>query len=273
MIYKIFYPSFQVQEYVQWYHLLHFKFGNSTVKPVKLYFPHAEQCLTFDPKGRVDSINSRTGQQEKRAFSYLSPQQTSAYQLGFEEEYLMLKVVFKPGGLFRLLSIPMTEFGNRYIDAELVIPAEVQRVNEQLAYSKSYTEMIDVVERYLKLKIKNVRKPPEPIDRVLNLVNIENIHSIEALASHACLSVRQLERKYLERVGVSPKLYNRILRFNKAFKMKENNAGKSWFSIAIDCGYTDLQHLIKDFKQFSNSTPSELILKESTSIHRQFNLA
>jgi len=273
MIYKIYKPSLLVQEYVEKYHLLHFNFRGSPYSPSKSYYPHAEQCLTFDPRGRITGINKQTGEKQIRSFSYLSQQQTSTYDLRFEEDYLMLKVVFKPGALFRLLGIPLHEFGEQYIDAENVIPSEVRLVNEQLANEQNYEQMIQIVERYLINKIKRVTIKRQPIDKVYDLMNLENnAFSLDWIASQACLSTRQLERKYLERIGVSPKVYNRILRFNKALKMKEHNSALSWFSIAIICGYADLQHLIKDFKKFSGVTPTNLINDEANSIQRQLKL-
>ncbi len=273
MIYKIYTPSIIVQEYIEKYHLLHFNLKGLPYSPTRSYYPRAEQCLTFDPRGRITGINKQTGEKQIRSFSYLSQQQTSTYDLRFEEDYLMLKVVFKPGALFRLLGIPLQEFNEKYIDAESVIPLEVQLVNEQLANTLDYGQMIQIVEKYLIGKIQKVKVARQPIDKVFDLINSDtNLFSLDWIASQACLSTRQLERKYLERIGVSPIVYHRISRFNKALKMKEDNPFLSWFSIAITHGYTDLQHLIKDFKQFSGSTPTNLINEEAGSIHRQLKL-
>ena len=272
MIYKTFLPSIQLQNYVKWYHLLHFEFKNSPVMPVKSYFPRPEQCLTFDPRGRVMSTNSQTGQSERRASSYLSRQQTASYDLKFDEDYLMLKVVFKPGALFRLLGMPLNELGGCYVDAELLMHHDMERINDQLLHCQQYEDMIAVINKFLEAKLKTVKLSEEPIDVVFRLLCEGQIYPIDWLASNACLSNRQLERKFLERVGVSPKVYNRILRFNKAFTIKEENVDKSWFSIAVDCGYSDLQHLIKDFKQFAKSTPSQLLHEERHGVHRQLNL-
>ena len=154
-----------------------------------------------------------------------------------------------------------------------MIPLEVQLVNEQLANMQDYLQMIQVVETYLIGKIKQVKVARQPIDKVFDLTSSHtNLFSLDWIASQACLSTRQLERKYLERIGVSPIVYHRILRFNKALKTKEDHPLLSWFSIAITHGYTDLQHLIKDFKQFSGSTPTNLINEEAGSIHRQLRL-
>jgi AraC-like DNA-binding protein len=272
MIYQTYRPCVQLQEFVRMYHLLHFDLKGFTAAPTKAYFPHAEQCLTFDPRGRVTGINRHTGALQHRSFSYLSQQQTSTYDLSFEQEYMMLKVVFKPGGLFRLLGIPLYEFGDSYVDAESVIPVEVRAVNEQLACAQTYPQMITVVESYLTQKVKKHSIARQPIDRAFELMANHSIFPLAWIADQACLSIRQLERKYRERIGVSPVVYNRILRFNKAFRIKEASPELSWLAVAITCGYTNLQHLIKDFKQFSGSTPTQLLYEERTSIQHQLKL-
>ncbi len=273
MIYKLFNPSAIVQEYVKNYHLLHFNLNGLTVSPTRSYFPRAEQCLTFDLRGQVTSVNNHTGEKQYRPSSYLSQQQISTYDLSFSEEYIMLKVVFRPGALYRLLGIPLHEFGERYIDASLVIPSEINPVNEQLANAETYSEMIRIVEQYIMHKIKKVKIPKHPVDSVNERFYQSPFRfSLDALARQAYLSARQLERKYLERIGVSPIVYHRILRFNHAFQLKEKHPSLSWLAVAIHCGYTDLQHLIKDFRQFSGGTPSALIYEEANSIQRKLKL-
>jgi AraC-like DNA-binding protein len=72
------------------------------------------------------------------------------------------------------------------------------------------------------------------------------------------MSVRNFERRFGEQVGTSPKLFCRLLRFNKAFKSKINVPEKNWSDIAYECGYYDSLHLIKEFKQFANASPTAL---------------
>ncbi len=133
--------------------------------------------------------------------------------------------------------------------------------------------MIAIIERYLTDKVAIPKFDKHPVDKIDELINSQNTNfSLSRIAGQACLSTRQLERKFMERIGVSPQTYYRVMRFNKAFKMKENRPGLSWFNIAIDCGYSDLQHLIKDFKQFSGTTPTALLNEEANAVHHQLNI-
>jgi AraC-like DNA-binding protein len=75
------------------------------------------------------------------------------------------------------------------------------------------------------------------------------------LASEVGSSDRNLERLFREYVGLSPKTFCRIVRFQRALRSLEE-AGEGWAAIAADCGYYDQSHLIRDFREFARQTPS-----------------
>ncbi|GAC1587515.1 MAG: hypothetical protein NVS3B25_03470 [Hymenobacter sp.] len=89
--------------------------------------------------------------------------------------------------------------------------------------------------------------------------------SLEYLARQSCLSLRQFERKFREQTGVSPKLFMRIARFNRAYALKEQAPARDWLDIALACGYADYQHMVKDFKQFAGVSPPLLVAAEARS--------
>jgi transcriptional regulator GlxA family with amidase domain len=84
------------------------------------------------------------------------------------------------------------------------------------------------------------------------------------------LSLRQYERKFIERMGISPRYFNKIVRFENAFRMKNKHPHLDWLTIAIHCGYYDYQHLVKDYKKFTTQTPTEFHLLDSSSPERKF---
>jgi AraC-like DNA-binding protein len=92
--------------------------------------------------------------------------------------------------------------------------------------------------------------------------------TVEELASTAGISNRQLARRFLTDVGLTPKLFCRILRFQQVFRaLDRNDAG--WAAVAIDCGYYDQAHLIRDFQQFAGQAPA-LLLAHASPLTRSF---
>lgn len=66
-------------------------------------------------------------------------------------------------------------------------------------------------------------------------------------------------------MGIGPKLFSRIVRFNKAFLYREMNPQADWNTIAFNFGYTDYQHLYKEFKEFAGLTPNMLMTQNDHS--------
>ena len=136
--------------------------------------------------------------------------------------YLMLKVSFQPGALFRLLGVPMHLLTDGHADLEAITGKAVKEVHERLPEATDYASMIQLVEEFLLRKAAQCRQSVLPIDRVARqMLNPTAYHQLDQLACDACLSTRQFERKFRERVGVSPKLFGRIARFRRAYQLRE----------------------------------------------------
>lgn len=106
-----------------------------------------------------------------------------------------------------------------------------------------------------------------PRNSILTVVkDIEDVGGqmkIEMLAKRHCLTERQLERRFNEQIGVSPKEFINLIRFRQAFvKIQQNQPKQSLLEIAWECGYYDHAHLTNDFKRYTGSAPTELILSD-----------
>jgi methylphosphotriester-DNA--protein-cysteine methyltransferase len=89
---------------------------------------------------------------------------------------------------------------------------------------------------------------------------------VGAAASQLGVSPRQLERRFKAHVGISPKYFARIRRFQRVFPaMEEDSAG--WVDAAADCGYYDQAHLIRDFRDFAGEPPSHLLAGNDLARH------
>jgi AraC-like DNA-binding protein len=84
----------------------------------------------------------------------------------------------------------------------------------------------------------------------------DGLIDLDHVASHARLSPRQFRRRVMEETGLAPKHLCRVLRFRRALRLLEGPEPLGWAAIAADCGYYDQAHLIRDFREFSGSTPA-----------------
>jgi AraC-like DNA-binding protein len=65
-------------------------------------------------------------------------------------------------------------------------------------------------------------------------------------------------------------MYSRIIQFDNAVKLKNAQPQKDWLSIALELGYYDYQHLVRDFKEFTYLTPAQFYLQDSQAPERKF---
>jgi AraC-like DNA-binding protein len=266
-------PSPPLRDLVRDYLVAHFRFDNSESVPSKPYAPKPEQGITFFVLGGASMVDPPTGEVWEAPPVTIFGQQVSRCNVHLAPDFLMFRVHFQPGALFRVLNVPLYELSTDYFDAELVLGREVREVNERLAGARGYAEMVTVVEAYLLRSVRQVKQDAHPVDKATSCLMADPARfSLDWMADHACLSPRQLNRRFTERMGVGPKLYSRLVRFYRSYQYKEANPAGDWLSVAVRFGYSDYQHMAKDFKQFTGATPNAWMQEDGSSPERLLNL-
>ncbi len=167
-------------------------------------------------------------------------------------------LVFQPSGLHRLFRVPMAELTNRDFDARAVLGPSMSELERQLADCRTFEARARVADQYLLRQI-----PRAPVmDGVSAAANMSLLRAgqipVAQLSHSTGLSARQFERRFTQQVGVRPKLYSRIARFEAALDSKLRSPGKSWLRIAHEFGYHDQMHLIHDFHELSGEAPGRM---------------
>ncbi len=272
-------PHPALREYVRLFQIVGCEFpGWMTRLPVKAYWPRAESCIAFLPKDPESVEYGFDGKKIASHSSRIYGQHSIASLRHVGRDFMVFQVQMQPGALARLIGMPMTEFTNKFIDAEAVFAREIRQVNERLSYTRHYTEMIPVVENFFFRLIrqqsgKRYKCGLLPIDKINHFIlqHKGNV-SLDWLAGQACLSQRQFYRQFVERHGISPKMFARVTRFEQAMKLKNTHPEKDWLTIALELGYYDYQHLVRDFKEFTTLTPNGFLIAEGKSPERVFGV-
>jgi transcriptional regulator GlxA family with amidase domain len=97
--------------------------------------------------------------------------------------------------------------------------------------------------------------PPSPIQQAIAaMVRANGQVNLERIAEQAGLSPRHFRRRCLEESGLTPRHLARVLRFRHALALGAQSR-RNWASIAAEAGYFDQAHMIRDFREFTGSTP------------------
>jgi AraC-like DNA-binding protein len=266
-------PCTALHNYVRKYQVYRFSFEKGCIPPVKFHTPRPEHSITFYVRDaqKFSPVNS------SRISTYPQCVINGIYTIPLHRygghDFCAIKVVLQPTTLSRLKIIQVKQLNNSYINAEDCFGKNVLFLCEQLSVMNELKDMIAAIEYFLILLIDKTCKSFEPIDKACQfIVNHEGYCSLNWLADQSCLSVRQFIRRFEEHIGVSPKMFQKIIRLDRAYRLKNNNSANDWLYIALASGYYDYQHLVKDFKEFIHLTPTAFYELEKASPERSFFL-
>ncbi len=165
-------------------------------------------------------------------------------------------VHFQPSGFCQLFGVPMPEFTDHAYEARSVLGTRISEIEERLADAAGFAQRIDVATAFLLKRAIKVHAP-DAVAKIANRILLERgaLHIPEAAASTG-LSIRQFERRFREQVGVAPRLYARIVRFQGALSSRLMVQRRTWTEIAQEFGYYDQMHMVHDFRRFSGESPT-----------------
>ena len=169
----------------------------------------------------------------------------------------LIVVVFQPFGAHEFLKTPASVLKDQIVTLSNFVGNEAYLFEEKILGSKVNT--IELVESFITSTVKSDQKSSEAVKAVVNLaVQNHGLISVTQLADYSCMSERQLERKFLEYVGHTPKQFTNIIKLQYFLKLLKNKSTQSNFtSLVYDAGFYDQAHLIKEFKKNTGLTPSQ----------------
>jgi len=167
----------------------------------------------------------------------------------------MLGIGFLPDGAARLLGRPVHELSGRFTPLDDLSSS----LSRSLEGALGRQDAVDCVEA----ELVSCATAPRRADLVVReaVARIESSKGgvdVAVLAKELALSTRQLERRFLAAVGLSPKTFSRIQRFSGVFAAL-GQPSCNWVETAVSCGYYDQAHLIRDCRRLVGVTPANLL--------------
>lgn len=166
-------------------------------------------------------------------------------------------VRFRSAGARALLGMPMAARTDTRLDLMDVWGSPGESLLDQIHSAADNTARVAVVEQFLLRRLEVTRIVPDAaIAACVATLRASNGHvGVDQLARIGNLSARQLERRFLNEVGIPPRLLASILRFRRVFDLFEVPQAGGWVEAALSAGYFDQAHMIRDFKRFAGVQP------------------
>jgi AraC-like DNA-binding protein len=236
--------------------------GPAIVHPVPA---RAAPVIEFDFGDRINVLDyKQLAHRKSPTVVVVGPQtyrRVEMQLLGALESFV---IMFQPDGLHRLFSIPMHELTDKDYEGHSVLGAFISRLQTRLAGCTSLEERARCVDGFLLRRAIDSRSY-DAISAAANRIVVAGGRvKVAALADRTGLSTRQFERRFIQQVGMRPKLFARIARFEAVLDTKARSATKSWTDVAHEFGYYDQMHMIHDFGEFTDKTPTEILIQLET---------
>lgn len=168
-------------------------------------------------------------------------------------------VFFTPVGWSLLFNVPVSEITNRIVDAGAVASSGSRALWNRLGETPAFESRVQIVEDYLLDRVPCSSRQTTITAAASAIFHQYGAVNIAALASAHRLGLRQFERNFEREIGIAPKSFARIARFQSALDAKLASPRRTWLDIAHSFAYHDQMHMIHDFEQLAHSTPAHLI--------------
>ena len=183
------------------------------------------------------------------------------------EQSAIMGVHFKSGGVAPFLALPASELHNQHISLYSLWGSAADQLYEQLCAATSVQCRFHVLAEALIARLYNARhcsQHPAIDFAVQAFTQVPHMQTIQDITKQIGLSQRRFIQIFHDAVGLTPKLFCRIQRFQALLQYLEYGQPVRWAEVALDCGYYDQAHFIHDFQAFSGLSPSTYLASRST---------
>lgn len=187
--------------------------------------------------------------------------QTAAVDYQSEVNATTLGIQLRPGGLARLCGHDSGEFKDWMIGIDLLPEAPLATLRDRLMGLPTGQAVIATAQSFLLNYVAETTRETRLIAFILQSLNRSG-QSIESISRQAGYSHKHLIHQFKRALGVSPKTYQRILRFNTTLNALNSHKPDSYSDVAAINDYADQSHFIREFKHFSGFSPGQYLTED-----------
>lgn len=228
--------------------------------PVERVLPDGRLEIVLHLGASMTRISGADVDRQPRAL--IVGQQTGPIVLGATGAVSVVAARLRPHALRDVVGHPGRLLAGRIESLDAVIGRDADRWRERVSERRTTEGRLGELRRGLEARVSGPAPSDggDPVARATAMiVGCGGDVGVERLAGAIGLGRRQLERLFLERVGLSPKRYARVVRFARVVAALERPSPSPLVAIAADCGYSDQAHLNRDFREFAGCGPSAYV--------------
>lgn len=251
-------PTSSLMPYVAWY------WGGTFNALARETFsqrviPHGYVDLIIHLSDHHCDLLGATGWGQSPAYTLIGlyPQ---PYEVVFSHQVRTFGIRFKPEGIYPLFGVPAAEFHAGFEDITLVLGHGFRAFCDQIREAPDTLARVSLTETYLRQRASRLIEEVPYLSQAAEFIRqARGDLEVETVQAQLGISLRQLQRQFKAKVGVSPKHYLRLARINEVQRLLEAGHCLNLTQVAYQAGYTDQAHFIRDFKAITGETPGVFV--------------
>jgi AraC-like DNA-binding protein len=201
----------------------------------------------------------RDGVARTQSTAFLVGQLTGCLLLEPRGRVQVMGVRFTPSGTSAFLPFDLSAIQDEEVTVDELWDAHGRSLQEAVTNAGSDEERVRLVERFLLGRLSS-RNVDHRLDEAVRLIQRnEPGTTVAGISRRVGLCERQLERLFLRKIGLNPKALLRTVRFQNLLQRARTGAARGGATLAVDCGFSDQAHLIREFKRFAGEPPEKFL--------------
>jgi AraC-like DNA-binding protein len=187
----------------------------------------------------------------------LSGARANCFAIDTSQQERVLGIQFRPGGAFPFLGMPASEAEGISIALTDLWPQQAGELREQVLAARSVPGMFTILERFLLWRLRRASDYHPAVTYALQQFRrTDGAFKILRVTEQIGLSARRFTELFHKQVGLTPKVFTRVLRFQNVLQALRGETNPAWAELALRCGFYDQAHFIHEFQTFSGLTPT-----------------
>lgn len=178
------------------------------------------------------------------------------YTVMFDSHVHAFGIRLTPEGFYHIFGTPSAEVYSTFGDLEVITGNSFNFFCEEVRLARSVQERIDITERYFSMRLSDSYLQDDYVALTANLIRSSKGNvNIAGLHEQVPISARQLQRKFKEMTGMTPKAYIRIARMNAVHAYLNTQTQVALTDLAYENGFADQSHFVREFRQLTGVNP------------------
>ncbi|ASZ12961.1 helix-turn-helix domain-containing protein [Chitinophaga pendula] len=252
MQYRQITPPEELREYVRYYWTLESPGAN---QGPQVFAPTADGCpgMVF----QQPDIGTYFQYDKQLPPIFLYGQTTRYMELFCKGRVSTIGICLYPTALYAVFGIAAHELTDTCLDLDMIAASQGIHLSGQLQELPDIQQRIQLITTFLIAQIKRNKTIVDPVTQyaLSQIMQSNGTVTLKELHKETRLSERSFERKFKQTVGITPKLFSRICRFQSTLSQLRNNQYDKLSDIAFENEYADQSHYIRSFKEFAGISP------------------